>query len=77
MANETMMMKFVEILRNNPNHAYDFISQNAWNFSKDELRDIIKEFLYAVSYDSVERELVRNEILNDVAEELNDMYSEE
>lgn len=70
-----MMMKFVEILRNNPNHAFDFMAENAWQFSKDELRSIIKELLYAISHDV--SELEHEEILMEVAEELNDMYSEE
>ena len=70
-----MMEKFVEILRNNPDHAYDFICNNAWQFSKDELRNIIKELLFAISHDL--SELEHEEILNEVAEELNDMYSEE
>ena len=69
-----MMKQFIEILRNNPDHAYDFIANNAWNFSKDELRNIIKEFLYAINRDLSALEY--EEITTCVAEELNDMYSE-
>lgn len=65
---------FIECLKNNPNHAYDYITDNAWAMSKDNLTDICKELIYAViSYGTVEKK----EILGDVAEELTDLWEEE
>jgi hypothetical protein len=68
------MEKFVEVLRNNPNHAYDFISNNGHTFNKTELIDIIKEFIYAVAnrVDKFDRESV----WDNVAEELAEQYTE-
>ena len=65
--------EFIECLKNNPNHAYDCIANNAWAMSKDELTDVCKELIYAVyNYGTVERK----EIFNDVSEELNDLWEE-
>jgi 20S proteasome alpha/beta subunit len=69
------MEEFIEVLKNNPNGAYDFICNNYHKMSKDELKDIAKELLYAV-YDNV-TEKEHNKILDDVATELEDTYTEE
>jgi hypothetical protein len=65
---DNLMDKFVDCLRNNPNHAFDFICNNGYLFSKDELIRISKEILYAIGHDL--SELEHEEILNEVAEEL-------
>lgn len=69
------MKEFIEVLKNNPNGAYDFICNNYYKMSKDELKDIAKELLYTV-YDNV-TEKEHNKILDDVATELENTYTEE
>lgn len=66
------MREFISILKYNPDSAYDFISNNYYKMSKEELRDVAKELLYAVNNNVTETE--HNKILDDVAEELNDFY---
>ena len=68
------MKEFIKVLENNPNGAYDYISNNYYNMSKDELRDIAKELLYAM-YDKMS-EAEHNMALADVAEELKSFYTE-
>lgn len=68
------MKEFVEILMNNPHGAYDFICNNAHNMSKEELKDIAKELLYAI-YDNIDK-AEHNKVLYDVALELTDSYIE-
>lgn len=69
------MKEFIEILRSNPNGAYDYISSNYYKMSKEELRDVAKELLFAV-YDNVVNTAEHNEIMNSVAEELENYYVE-
>jgi helix-turn-helix protein len=68
------MKEFIEVLKNNPNGAYDYICNNYHKMSKEELKDIAKELLYAV-YDNVTK-AEHNEILEDVANELEETYTE-
>ena len=44
-----MMEQFIDCLRNNPDHAFDFIANEYYKFSKDELKDICKELLFILS----------------------------
>lgn len=69
------MKEFIEVLENNPDDAYDFISNNYYKMSKDELKDIAKELLYAM-YDKMTKE-EHNLALADVAEELKSFYTED
>lgn len=62
------MKDFVQVLKNNPNGAYDYIANNYYKMSKEELKDIAKELLYAIHTNTTEKE--HNKILSDVAEEL-------
>jgi helix-turn-helix protein len=74
--NEVDIMKeFIEVLKTNPNGAYDHICNNYYKMSKEELKDIAKELLYAVYSNVTKAE--HNEILADVATELEDFYTEE
>lgn len=77
---ENIMNQFMEILRSNPNKAYDFIANNSHMFSKYELTDIIKELLYAI-YHEAEYGLMttadHDKILADTAEGLAEIYEEE
>ena len=66
---EDVMVKFIEVLKTNPNHAYDFIANNYWKFSKEELASVAKELLYAIHYFNKVEEA---EILASVGEELED-----
>lgn len=68
------MEELIKVLKNNPDGAYDFICNNYYNMSKEELKDIAKELLYAV-YDNVTK-AEHNKILADVATELEDFYTE-
>lgn len=69
------MKEFIEVLKNNPDGAYDHICNNYYKMSKEELKDIAKELLYAV-HDNVTK-TEHNAILSDVATELEDYYSED
>ena len=77
---ENTMQQFMEILRNDPNKAYDFIANNSYMFSKYELVDIIKELLYAI-YHEAEYGLITTEdhdkILANTADGLAEIYVEE
>lgn len=66
---EDIMMEFVEVLKNNHNHAYDFIANNYYKMSKEELASITKELLYAIHYFNKVEE---KEILESVGIELED-----
>lgn len=68
------MKEFIEVLKNNPDGAYDFICNNYYKMSKEELKDITKELLYSV-HDNVSK-AEHNKILKDVAVELADNYEE-
>lgn len=65
-----MMKDFIEVLKNNPNAAYDHLTSNYYKMSKEELKDIAKELLYSI-YENVLKE-EHDKILKDVAEELAD-----
>ena len=67
------MEQFIDVLKNNPNHAYDFLCENYYNMTKDELKNIAKELLYAIYENTSTAE--HNRILDDVATELVDFYT--
>ena len=67
-----MMNEFIEVLKNNPNHAYDWICANYYLMSKEELKDITKELLYTIYSNCTKYE--HNEMLKEVSKELKDMY---
>lgn len=69
------MKEFINVLENNPDKAYDFICNNYYKMSKDEIKDIAKELLYAM-YDKMDKE-EHNLALADVAEELKSYYTED
>lgn len=76
---ENVMKQFVEILRNNPDKAYDFIANNYHLFSKGELVDVVKELLYGIYYEA-EYGLIttsdHNKILENAADQLEESYEE-
>lgn len=70
-----VMKEFIELLETNPDKAYDFISNEYYRMSKDDLKNVTKELLYAM-YDKMTEE-EHNEALADVAEELKCFYAED
>ena len=70
------MKEFIEVLKNNPDHAYDYISNNYYKFSKDELKDIIKELLFSIHTNTMHK-AEHNKFLLDAATELEDFYAED
>jgi 20S proteasome alpha/beta subunit len=69
------MKDFIDVLKNDPDKAYDFICNNYYKMSKEELKDITKELLYAVHDNMTKAE--HDKILEDVATELEDFYVED
>ena len=68
------MAQFTEVLQNNPDHAYDFISNNYWKMSKDEIVNVVKELLYSIHTNTTED--LHNKILLDAGIELDEQYDE-
>ena len=68
------MKELIEVLKNNHDHAYDFIANNYYKMSRDELASVVKELLYAIHYFNKAEE---QEILESVANELEDFYEED
>ena len=62
------MNEFINVLKNNPNNAYDYIANNYYTMSKSELAQITKELLYAIYENHTTTE--HDEILASVGEEL-------
>lgn len=69
------MEEFLKVLRNDYDGAYDCICREYWQMDKTELKDIIKELLYAIYYYTSEFE--EKKIFKNVYEELKDYYDEE
>ena len=67
---ENIIQEFIEVLKHNPNHAYDFIANNYYKFSKEELSSVAKELLYAIHWFNKEQEA---DILESVGLELEDI----
>ena len=74
--NTKAMMEFTELLKNEPNKAYDFISCNSYRFTEDGLTDILKEVLYSINYHTNSRYYgsLYKSILGDVSIELDENY---
>lgn len=68
------MEELINVLKNNPNGAYDFICNNYYKMSKEELKDFAKELLYAIHSNTDKTE--HDKILDDVATELAENYEE-
>lgn len=66
------MKEFIDVLKNNPDGAYDFICNNYYKMSKEDLQKATKELLYAI-YNNTDTEK-HNKILNDVADEIIETY---
>lgn len=66
------MKEFVDVLRNNPNSAYDYLASNYYKMSAEEIRDVAKELLYAIHTNTTKAE--HDKILKDAAYELMEQY---
>ena len=64
------MKNFIEVLKNNPNHAYDHIANEGYKMSKEELVQIAKELLYTIYNNNTKA--MHNLMLEEVADELED-----
>lgn len=69
------MNYLIGVLKHNPYAAYDYICNNYYKMSKDELKDFAKELLFAIHTRTTEGE--HNQILADVANELENTYTED
>ena len=80
MEEKTMMEQFIDCLKNNPDHAFDFMANNYYKFSHIELGDIAKELLYGIYYAESRGFILKSDskvIYKCVVEELNETYNEE
>lgn len=68
------MKEFIEVLRENPNHAYDYVLNEAYGMNKNELVRIIAELLYAIHAENIVTKNKELSMLSDVADELEDYY---
>jgi 20S proteasome alpha/beta subunit len=68
------MKKFISVLNNNPDAAYDFICNNYYNMSKEDLKNVAKELLFVI-HAKMEKE-EHNKALGYVAEELECIYAD-
>lgn len=66
------MKEFINVLKNQPNGAYDFICNHYYEMDKADLQKVAKELLYAIHTNTDTAK--HNKILDDVAEELLDNY---
>lgn len=64
------MKNFIEVLKSNPNHAYDHIANEGYKMSKEELVQIAKELLYTIYNNNTKT--MHNLMLEEVADELED-----
>ena len=69
------MQEFTEVLKNEPLKAYDFISNNSYRMSKNDLANIVKELLYGMRIGCYHPQF--EQILKYVQIELDEQYEEE
>lgn len=69
------MTEFISILEHNPDAAYDFICNNYYRMSKEELKDATKELLFVIHAMMDKNE--HDKALSYVAEELRNSYTED
>ena len=70
-----VMKEFIGVLKHSPNSAYDFICNNYYRMSKEELKNIAKELLFVIHVKTTAAE--HDKALEYVAIELEDFYSED
>ena len=75
MENIKAVAEFTEVLMNNPKQAYDFISMNYCKMDKSDLAALVKVLLLGI-YNDCHPDLMQ-ELLTDVAIELDEQYDED
>ena len=72
------MMDFTEVLKNEPEKAFDFIDCNSYRFEKVEVVKILKEVLHSLKYHVGCRFYgsLYADILSDVQTEIDEDYDE-
>ena len=68
------MANFTEILRNEPKKAYDFIANYGHLLDKNELINIVKEFIYGLHTSLGNAQFLS--VMQDIGIELDDQYDE-
>ena len=77
---KTMMQQFIEVVKDDHDHLFDFIANNYWKFNKEELKDICKELLYGIYYAESRGYITSADsgiIYESVTDELENLYNEE
>ena len=69
-----VMKEFISVLKYSPNSAYDFICNNYYRMSKEELKDATKELLFVIHAKMTYEE--HDKALEYVAIELDNIYAE-
>lgn len=72
--------KLIQAIRDD--NLYDYISNNYWEMTKEELAVVIKEYDYILYYESKasingDITIVRKELMEKLADELHERYFEE
>lgn len=70
-----VMKEFIGVLKYNPDGAYDFICNNYYRMSKEELKDVAKELLYVIHATTTKAE--HDKDMEYVAMELENFYVED
>lgn len=72
------VMDFTEVLKNEPEKAFDFFSCNSYRFEKDDITNILKTLLYSVKYHTEGNFYgsLYADILGDVQIEIDEDYDE-
>lgn len=63
----SIMENLIKCMYETPERTYDYIVNNYWQMSKEELKDVCKELLYEISRTNEEADILEN-----VAAELED-----
>lgn len=54
------MEEFLNAVKNNPDHAYDYIAQHYYEMSKFDLRTILLEYIFGLSKNWSEAEVIES-----------------
>lgn len=54
------MEEFLNAVKNNPDHAYDYIANHYYEMSNFDLRTILLEYMYGISKKWTEEEVIES-----------------
>lgn len=74
MDNARAMEELIKVLKESPNKAFDFVAANFWRFTKEDLKQVLLELMYAVYH--LSSESVHDKIMESCANSLDDIYTE-